>query len=49
MLQALVQHFSHHLADTLIQSDLQEQLGLSALLNGTSRDLSPSWLGDLNQ
>ena len=48
MLQALVQHFSH-LADTLIQSDLQEQLGLSASLNGTSRDLSPSWLGDSNQ
>jgi hypothetical protein len=27
-----------HLADAFIQSDLQEQLGLSALLNGTSAD-----------
>jgi hypothetical protein len=31
-----------HLADALIQSDLQEQLGLSALLKGTSADFSPS-------
>ena len=32
--------------DTLIQSDLQEQLELSALLKGTSADFSPSWLRD---
>ena len=30
-----------HLADALIQSNLQEQLGLSALLKGTSTDFSP--------
>ncbi|KAK6317390.1 hypothetical protein J4Q44_G00127900, partial [Coregonus suidteri] len=32
-------HFSH-LADALIQSDLQEQLGLSALLKGTFTSFS---------
>ena len=41
-------YFSH-LADVFIQSDLQEQLGLSALLKGTSSDFSLSRLGDLNQ
>jgi hypothetical protein len=41
-------HFSH-LADALIQSDLQEQLGLSALLKGTAVEFSPSLLGDSNQ
>ena len=41
-------HFSH-LADSLILSDLQEQLGLSALLKGTSTDFSPSRLRDSNQ
>jgi hypothetical protein len=40
---------NHILADALIQSDLQKQLGLNALLNGTLADYSPSWLGDLNQ
>jgi hypothetical protein len=33
--------FHFHLADALIQSDLQEQLGLSALLKGTWTDFSP--------
>ena len=37
------------LADALIQSDLQEQLGLSVLLKGTSTDFSPTRLGDLTQ
>ena len=41
-------HFSH-LADALIQSDLQEQLWSSNLLKGTSRDFSTILLGDLNQ
>ena len=40
-------HFSH-LADALIQSDLQEQLGLNSLVKGTSADFSPSQLWDLN-
>ena len=34
-------HFCH-LTDALIQSDLQEQLGLSVLLKGTSTDFSTS-------
>ena len=42
-------HFSH-LTDALIQNDLQEQLGLSALLKGTSTNfLKLSRLGDSNQ
>ena len=41
-------HLSH-LADTLIQSDLQEQLTLSAFLKGTPADFSPCRLGDSNQ
>lgn len=36
-------HLSN-LAETFIQSDLQEQLWLSSLLKGTLTDLSPSWL-----
>jgi hypothetical protein len=40
-------YFSHS-ADTLIQSDLQEHLGLSALLRGTSTNFSPSRLSDSN-
>jgi hypothetical protein len=32
-----------------MQSDFQEQLGLSALLKGTSTDVSPSRLWDTNQ
>ena len=41
----------HQLTDVLIQSDLQEQLGLSALLKGTSADCfsPPSQPGDSNQ
>ena len=38
-----------HLADTLIQSNTQEQLGGSALLKGTLTDFSLSQLGDSNQ
>ena len=38
-----------HLADALIQRDLQEQLGLSALLKVTLTDFSPSRLRDSNQ
>ena len=38
-----------HLPDTLIQSDLQEKFGLSALLKGTLTDCSLSQLSDLNQ
>jgi hypothetical protein len=34
-----------HLAGTLMQSDLQEQLGLSALLKSTLTDVSPRQLG----
>ena len=34
-----------NLAGTLMQSDLQEQLGLSALLKGTLTDASPRHLG----
>ena len=37
------------LADTLIQSELQEQLGLGALLKGTAADFSPSLLRHSNQ
>ena len=37
------------LAGALIQSDLQEQLGLNALLMGTSADFSSSQLWDSNQ
>jgi hypothetical protein len=40
-------HFSY-LADIFIQSNLQEQLRLSALLKGAS-DCLPFWLGDSNQ
>ena len=40
-----ISHFSN-LADALIQSDSQEQLGLSALLKGTSADFPLSHLGD---
>ena len=43
------QENTYTLADALIQSDLQEQLGLSILLKGTLTDLLPSWLGDSNQ
>ena len=38
-----------NLADALVQSDLWEQLGLSALLEGTSADFSPGRLGDWNR
>jgi hypothetical protein len=38
-------HLSH-LAEFLIQSAIQKQLGLSALLKDTLTDFSPSWLGD---
>ena len=41
-------HLSH-LADALIQSDLQEQLELSTLLKGTLTDFSPSQLEVSNQ
>ena len=41
-------HFSH-LADTLTQSNLQVQLGLSALLKRTSTDLSPSRNVDISK
>jgi hypothetical protein len=39
----------YNLADALIQSDLQEQLGFSALLKGTSTDFEFSQLMDSNQ
>jgi hypothetical protein len=38
-----------NLADELIQSDLQEQLGLSVLFRGTLTDCSTSQLMVLNQ
>lgn len=41
-------HFSH-LAEAIIQSDLQEQLGLSVLLKRTLTEFSRIWLGDSNQ
>ena len=41
-------HFGY-LVDARIQSDLQGQLELSALLKGTATEYSPSRLGDSNQ
>lgn len=38
-----------HLADALLQSDLQEQLGLSALLKGTLKDVFPCQFRGSNQ
>lgn len=40
-------HFSN-LSDALIQTDLQEQLGLGAVLKGTSADFSGIRTGDLS-
>ena len=40
----IILHLSH-LANVLFQSDLKEQLGISALLKGTSTDFSLSQLG----
>jgi hypothetical protein len=45
---ATLSHFSH-VTGALNQSDLQEQLGWSALLKGTLTDLSPSLPGDSNK
>ena len=48
ILGSLLVHFGH-LADALIQRDLQEQLWLSPLLKGTLADFLPSQLRDSNQ
>jgi hypothetical protein len=47
-LQPQVQYI-YILVNTLLQTDLQERLRLSALLKGTLADVSPRRLGDSNQ